>query len=85
MILNILRSIFKKINFVFTQLFILIIRIYQRAISPLFPSTCRFTPSCSAYGIEALRKYGAVKGGWLTLKRILSCHPFGKSGYDPVP
>jgi len=85
MILNILRIIFKKINFVFTQLFILIIRIYQRAISPFFPATCRFTPTCSAYGIEALRKYGVIKGGWLTLKRILSCNPFGKSGYDPVP
>jgi putative membrane protein insertion efficiency factor len=85
LIINIFRSIFRKINFVFTQLFILIIRIYQGAISPLFPSSCRFTPTCSAYGIEALRKYGAVKGGWLTLKRILSCNPFGKSGYDPVP
>ena len=76
---------FKKINFIFTQLFIVIIRIYQKIISPLLPSTCRFIPTCSAYGIEALRKYGAIKGGWLTLKRVLSCHPFGKSGYDPVP
>jgi putative membrane protein insertion efficiency factor len=83
--MNIFRFIFKKINFVFTQFFIGLIRIYQGAISPLLPSTCRFTPTCSAYGIEAFRKYGAIKGGWLTLKRILSCHPFGKSGYDPVP
>jgi len=77
--------IFKKINFIFTQIFIGLIRIYQRIISPLLPSSCRFTPTCSAYGIEALRKYGAIKGGWLTLKRVLSCHPFGRSGYDPVP
>ncbi|MCL2131507.1 MAG: membrane protein insertion efficiency factor YidD [Lentimicrobiaceae bacterium] len=77
--------ILKKVNFIFAKLFIEIIRFYQKAISPLLPSTCRFVPTCSAYGIEALRKYGAVKGGWLTLKRILSCRPFGKSGYDPVP
>jgi len=81
----IFRIIFKKIGFIFMQLFIVIIRFYQRAISPLFPATCRFTPTCSAYGIEALQKYGVIKGGWLTLKRILSCHPFGRSGYDPVP
>jgi len=80
-----LRIIFRKINFIFTQLFIGIIRVYQKIISPLLPPTCRFVPTCSAYGIEALRKYGAIKGGWLTLKRILSCHPFGRSGYDPVP
>jgi len=83
--MSIFRIILKKINLVFTQLFIGLIRFYQSAISPLLPSTCRFTPTCSAYGIEAFRKYGAIKGGWLTLKRILSCHPFGKSGYDPVP
>jgi len=75
----------KKINFVFVQLFTGLIRIYQYLISPLLPSTCRFVPSCSVYGIEALKKHGAIKGGWLTIKRILSCHPFGKSGYDPVP
>jgi putative membrane protein insertion efficiency factor len=61
------------------------IRIYQKALSPLLPSSCRFVPTCSAYGIEALQKHGVLKGGWLTLKRILSCHPFGRSGYDPVP
>ena len=83
--MKIFRIILKKINFIFTQIFIGLIHIYQRIISPLLPSSCRFTPSCSVYGIEALRKYGAIKGGWLTLKRVLSCHPFGKSGYDPVP
>jgi len=83
--MEVLDIILKKIYFIFTQLFIGIIRVYQKIISPLLPPTCRFTPTCSDYGIEALQKYGAIKGGWLTLKRILSCHPFGRSGYDPVP
>ncbi|MDO4335125.1 MAG: membrane protein insertion efficiency factor YidD [Bacteroidales bacterium] len=62
-----------------------IIRFYQLAISPLTPPSCRFVPTCSEYGIEAIRKHGALKGGWLTLKRICRCHPWGGSGYDPVP
>lgn len=62
-----------------------LIRFYQYVISPYLPPSCRYTPSCSAYGIEAIRKYGALKGGWLTLKRLSSCHPWGGSGYDPVP
>ena len=66
-------------------IFILIIRIYQYTISPYFPASCRYTPTCSAYGVEALKKHGAFKGGWLTIKRILSCNPWGGSGYDPVP
>jgi putative membrane protein insertion efficiency factor len=61
-----------------------VIRIYQVAASP-FPSVCRFTPSCSTYALEAVRRYGAVRGGWLGLRRILRCHPFGGSGQDPVP
>ena len=62
------------------------IRFYQRAISPLFPSRCRFRPTCSAYAVEAIEKYGALKGSWLALKRILRCHPFSKHDrYDPVP
>ncbi|HRY33129.1 MAG TPA: membrane protein insertion efficiency factor YidD [Bacteroidales bacterium] len=64
---------------------ILLIRFYQAAISPYLMPSCRFTPSCSAYGIEALKKYGPWKGGWLTIKRFLSCGPWGGSGYDPVP
>jgi putative membrane protein insertion efficiency factor len=67
------------------KFFILIIRIYQYTISPLLPQSCRYTPSCSAYGVEALKKYGPFKGGWLTLKRISRCNPWGGSGYDPVP
>ncbi len=66
-------------------IFLGIIRIYQYAISPLFGSSCRYAPSCSQYGIEAVKKHGAWKGGWLTIKRIGRCHPWGGSGYDPVP
>lgn len=64
---------------------ILIIKFYQGAISPHFPPACRYTPTCSAYAVEALRKYGAIKGSWLAIKRIARCHPLGGSGYDPVP
>ena len=65
--------------------FVLLIRIYQVLISPLFPSSCRYSPTCSHYGIEAFQKHGLIKGGWLTIKRIASCNPWGGSGYDPVP
>lgn len=64
---------------------ILLIRIYQVTLSPFIGRNCRYTPTCSNYGIEAIQKYGAIKGGWLTIKRILSCNPWGGSGYDPVP
>jgi putative membrane protein insertion efficiency factor len=64
---------------------ILLIKIYQLLISPLFPSSCRYTPTCSHYTAEALKKYGIIKGGWLGIKRISRCHPWGGSGYDPVP
>jgi len=65
--------------------FILLIKIYQLLISPLFPSSCRYTPTCSHYTLEALKKYGLIKGSWLGVKRISRCHPWGGSGYDPVP
>lgn len=65
--------------------FIFLIRFYQVCISPLKPPTCRFTPTCSQYGLEAFRKHGPFKGLYLTVKRILRCHPWGGSGYDPVP
>lgn len=61
------------------------IRFYRRFISPMFPSCCRFYPTCSVYAIQAVQKYGALKGGFLALKRILKCHPFHPGGYDPVP
>ena len=63
-----------------------LIRFYQRNVSPAFPARCRFRPTCSAYAYEAVSKYGAIKGGWLALKRLLRCHPFYKGNYfDPVP
>ena len=61
------------------------IRFYQRVISPGFPPRCRFYPTCSAYALTAIERFGAVKGGWLALRRILKCHPFHPGGYDPVP
>ena len=67
-------------------LFLALIRFYQKHISPAFPARCRFSPTCSCYAYEAITKYGALKGGWLALKRILRCHPFYKGDYfDPVP
>ncbi len=68
------------------KLFLALIRFYQTSVSPFFPARCRFRPTCSAYAFEAISKYGAVKGGYLALKRILRCHPFYKGDYfDPVP
>lgn len=61
------------------------IRLYQLVLSPWLPASCRFTPSCSEYGLEAIRRHGALKGSGLTIGRILRCHPWGGSGYDPVP
>lgn len=62
-----------------------LIRLYQVTLSPFIGRSCRYTPTCSNYGIEAIRKHGPIKGSWLTLKRVLSCNPWGGSGYDPVP
>ena len=68
------------------KLLLSLIRFYRRSISPLFPPSCRFVPTCSHYALEAIEKYGAARGGWLALKRFLRCHPFHKGGwYDPVP
>lgn len=66
-------------------LLILPIMLYKKFISPLTPSMCRFTPTCSTYAIEAIKKYGPLKGTWLAVKRIVRCNPWGGSGYDPVP
>ena len=68
------------------KVFLALIRFYQSAVSPYFPARCRFRPTCSAYAYEAVSKYGAIKGGWLALKRFLRCHPFYKGDFfDPVP
>ncbi|MBE9046244.1 membrane protein insertion efficiency factor YidD [Pleurocapsales cyanobacterium LEGE 10410] len=66
-------------------LLIWLIRGYRRFVSPLFPPTCRFQPTCSQYAIEAIAIHGTVKGSWLAISRILRCHPFHPGGYDPVP
>ena len=65
--------------------FLFLIKVYQTFISPIMPATCRYQPTCSHYSKEALKKHGLFKGSWLAVKRIFSCHPFGGSGYDPVP
>ena len=75
----------KLIRKVISKFLIGIIFLYQKIISPYLPPSCRYTPTCSQYGIEALKKYGPLKGSWLTIKRISRCHPWGGHGYDPVP
>ena len=69
----------------FGKILIGVITLYRLFVSPLLGSKCRFQPSCSDYGIEAITRHGALKGGWLTVRRISKCHPWGASGYDPVP
>jgi putative membrane protein insertion efficiency factor len=66
-------------------IFIFLIKLYQRTLSRVMPSSCRFYPSCSEYGVQAIQKHGVFKGGWLTIKRIGRCQPFHPGGYDPVP
>ena len=68
-----------------SRFFVLLIRGYQLAISPWLAPRCRYQPTCSSYALESIRKYGAAKGGYLALRRILRCHPWGGCGYDPVP
>jgi len=67
------------------KFFILLIHVYKYTLSPFLGQSCRYTPTCSTYSIEAIEKYGPFKGGWMALKRIGSCNPWGGSGYDPVP
>jgi len=78
-------NVFKKIMQILGLPFIALIKIYQWGISPWLGPKCRFTPSCSHYAVDALKKYGLIKGSWLAIKRILKCHPWGGHGYDPVP
>lgn len=80
-----MRQIFLGLRKLLTLILLLPIYFYKGAISPLTPPSCRFTPSCSTYAIEALRRHGPVKGLYLAIRRILRCHPWGGSGYDPVP
>ena len=68
-----------------TRAVLLVLRFYRRWISPLKPPSCRYTPTCSAYAVEAVLRYGALRGGWLAVRRVLRCHPWARGGYDPVP
>jgi hypothetical protein len=79
------KFVMKQLLLILSFPFIFLIKLYQWIISPWLGSKCRYTPTCSHYGIEALKKYGPVKGLWLTAKRIARCHPWGGHGYDPVP
>ena len=67
------------------RILLFLIRVYRRTISRVTPPSCRFYPSCSEYGYQAIGKYGALKGGWLAIRRVSRCHPFQQGGYDPVP
>lgn len=83
--MNALRYLARALRSAAVWLLCLPILFYRTCISPLTPPSCRFTPTCSAYALEALRRHGPVRGLWLTIRRIMRCHPWGGSGYDPVP
>ena len=77
--------ILKILNKIITTLFIIVIKLYKWFISPILKTNCRYLPTCSDYALEALSKHGIIKGVYLTIKRIVHCHPFGGQGFDPVP
>jgi len=78
-------KVIKLINNLFVSFLLFLISFYRKFLSPLLGPSCRFTPTCSAYGYEAISRHGALKGGWLTFKRLLRCNPFTPCGCDPVP
>ncbi len=80
-----MKKILRLPTLLLSKAMLALIAFYRTCISPLTPPACRYTPTCSQYAQEAIRKYGPFRGGWLALKRILRCHPWGGSGYDPVP
>jgi len=80
-----MRKLYEGFKKLLSKLLIGLIRLYQITLSPFIGRSCRYTPTCSNYGIEAIQKHGPFKGTWLTVKRVLSCNPWGGSGYDPVP
>lgn len=80
-----MRWLYRGFKNLLSKLMIELIKLYQVTLSPYIGRACRYTPTCSNYGIEAIQKHGPFKGFWLTLKRVLSCNPWGGSGYDPVP
>ncbi len=84
--MNPLRFIWEKmLKPAISGVFLLLIRAYQLLLSPMLGASCRYTPTCSQYAVEAIRKYGPFKGGWLAIRRIARCHPWGGHGHDPVP
>ncbi|WP_462319180.1 membrane protein insertion efficiency factor YidD [Marinilabilia sp.] len=83
--MSLLRKIYEGFKRVLVFLLIIPVRFYQWVISPMIGPSCRYTPTCSVYSVQALKKHGPFKGLWLATKRILSCNPWGGSGYDPVP
>lgn len=80
-----IKGIVNGLTWFIGKLFLVLIRFYQYFISPLTGASCRFTPTCSQYGAEAISKHGPFKGGWLTIRRIARCNPWGGHGHDPVP
>ncbi|WP_291855761.1 membrane protein insertion efficiency factor YidD [Marinilabilia sp.] len=83
--MKILQNIYEAFKKVLVFILIIPVRIYQWVISPMIGPSCRYTPTCSVYSVQALKKHGPFKGLWLAIKRILSCNPWGGSGHDPVP
>lgn len=83
--MNIFRFISRSVGMLFSGMAVYNIKLYKLLISPLLPASCRYYPTCSTYAVLAIRKFGIIKGGFLSVKRILSCNPFGGSGFDPVP
>ena len=80
-----MKRLYNGLKWVLKKAMLALIAFYRTCISPLTPPACRYTPTCSQYAQEAIVKYGPFKGGWLAFRRIMRCHPFGGSGYDPVP
>jgi len=80
-----MKFLWNGLKSIISAFFLVLIKIYQYLISPILPNACRYTPTCSQYGVEAIKRHGPFKGGWLTLKRISRCHPWGGNGHDPVP
>ena len=83
--MTVFRHLWKLVCTVLSHLMLAVIAFFRTCISPLTPPACRYTPTCSQYAKEAIQKYGPFRGGWLALRRILRCNPWGGSGYDPVP
>jgi hypothetical protein len=80
-----MKSLTRLVRQLFSGILILLVKIYQYTLGPILPNACRYAPTCSQYAIGAIKKHGPLKGGWLAAKRIGKCHPWGGSGYDPVP